>query len=122
MHIHQNIKYLRKAKGWTQGQLAEQLGKTYITVGDYERGKASPPLSVLLQLHELFSISLDELVFRDMMDEVQEAPKVYRPSLTELKEEVETLRRINRLQEQRLAELEREIREQSPDLAKRLGL
>ena len=34
----------------------------------------------------------------------------------------QTLRRLNRLQEQRLSELEREIRERAPGLAGRLGL
>ena len=36
--------------------------------------------------------------------------------------QLQMLQRLTHLQEQRLAELEREIREQAPELAKRLGL
>jgi hypothetical protein len=42
--------------------------------------------------------------------------------LQRLEAELQTLRRLNRLQEQRLSELEREIRERAPGLAGRLGL
>lgn len=123
MHIHQNIKYLRKKEKWTQKTLAEKLDKTYITVGDYERGKAYPPLPTLLRLSELFDLSLDQLVLQDLPAETPSPPEPDQAAeLQRLQSELQTLRRLNRLQEQRLSELEREIRERAPGLAGRLGL
>ena len=123
MHIHQNIKYLRKRKGWTQKDLSEKIDKTYITVGDYERGKIYPPLPILLRLCELFNLSLDQLVLQDLSAETPSPPEPDQAAeLQRLQSELQTLRRLNRLQEQRLSELEREIRERAPELAGRLGL
>ena len=123
MHIHQNIKHLRKRKGWTQKDLSEKIDKTYITVGDYERGKIYPPLPILLRLSELFGLSLDQLVLQDVSAETPSPPEPDQAAeLQRLEEELQTLRRLNRLQEQRLSELEREIRERAPELAGRLGL
>lgn len=43
----ERIRKLREWKGWTQGQLASELGyKTYQTVLDFENGKRKPPLAV----------------------------------------------------------------------------
>jgi len=123
MHIHQNIKYLRKLKGWTQKDLSEKIDKTYITVGDYERGKIYPPLPILLRLCELFNLSLDQLVLQDLSAETPSEPEPDQAAeLQRLQSELQTLRRLNHLQEQRLSELEREIRERAPELAGRLGL
>jgi transcriptional regulator with XRE-family HTH domain len=116
MHIGSNIKFLRKQHGWTQQDLAGQLDKTYITIGDYERGKALPPLNIIVILCKLFDVSIDTLVFRDVEKDGLPSPT------EEDAESLATLRRLTQLQDQRLAELEREIREHAPGLARRLGL
>ena len=48
--------------------------------------------------------------------------RIHKSSSRVLSSLLQTLRRLNRLQEQRLSELEREIRERAPELAGRLGL
>ena len=126
MLIASNIKYLRKKKRLTQQQLAKQLEKTYITVGDYERGKVTPPLQVALQLCDIFQVDLNSLVRRDLSKEAPAGPQAppvdYRSQYEALQKQVQALERVNHLQEQRLADLERMIRKYAPALARELGL
>jgi putative transcriptional regulator len=51
------IKELRKALGYTQARLAEEVGVTPNTLARYERGelKPSPPVMKLLKLLEMLS-------------------------------------------------------------------
>lgn len=134
MLISTNIKYLRNKKRWTQMDLAQQLGKTSAAISDYEKGKATPPLEVALQLCELFDVTLDQLASRNIQTEdilSQEGVRSVRePDLrgyySELKQQLEdkikSLERINQLQEQRLSDLEWMIRKHAPELAREIGL
>lgn len=121
MHIATNIKYLRKRVGLTQGELAQRIDKTQATIGDYEKGKSTPPVDILLQFCDIFSIDLNRLVNIDLVKESYTGPSPA-PEPADLAERYELLRRMANLQDQRLAELEREIREHAPELARRLGL
>lgn len=56
------LKELRKQKGWTQKELANRLDIRYSHLNKYENGMHAPPLEKLIQLAELFDISLDHLV------------------------------------------------------------
>jgi len=122
MYLHSNIRVLRKKAGLTQIALAEKLGKTNVTVGDYERGRALPPLNIILELCDILSVDLQTLVLHDIerkgIDTTYTPPTTY----TEVDDQLRTQQHINKLQQQRLQELEREIRERAPELAKRLGL
>lgn len=60
--LNERIKQLRKEKGWTQGQLAEQLGVTDKAVSKWEVGEANPDISLLAKLAELFGVSVDYLL------------------------------------------------------------
>jgi len=62
MFLDKNLKYLRKAKGLNQEKVAELLGVKTHTYGAYERGDNKPPIDKLLQLSDLFEISLDDIV------------------------------------------------------------
>ena len=132
MYIANNIKYLRRSQGMTQRDLARQLNKHTVSVSDYEMSKSTPPIDVALQLCDIFGVDLDTLVTRDLaMEEVtplevkdRTANYNTKSSITEkyLKQQYNLLQRLCNLQDKRLAELEREIREHAPELAKRLGL
>jgi len=63
-----NLKYLRKQKGWTQEECAVKLGIKRSLIGAYEEERAEPRLDVLEQLSEMFSLSLDELLLKDLAD------------------------------------------------------
>jgi transcriptional regulator with XRE-family HTH domain len=62
----QNLKYLRKLRGWTQEEFAAKLGIKRSSVGAYEEGRADPQLSVLEVLADIFKLSLDELLLKDL--------------------------------------------------------
>jgi len=64
--IHQNIKYLRDQKGWTQEYLAAICETTPTAVGYWEQNKRTPNLKHTLALSELFQVSLDNLIRYDM--------------------------------------------------------
>jgi transcriptional regulator with XRE-family HTH domain len=67
--LGQNIKYLRKAKGLTQDQLADKIGVNRAMIGSYEEGRATPKLSAMSTLAHYFGVTLDALVTIDLSSE-----------------------------------------------------
>lgn len=61
MEIGNQIKALRQRKGVTQEALAEHLGVTAQAVSKWERGTASPDISLLPSLSAFFGVTIDEL-------------------------------------------------------------
>lgn len=53
---------LRKGRGMTQAELAEQMGVTDKAVSKWERDISCPDVNVLPRLAELFGVSVDELL------------------------------------------------------------
>lgn len=51
----------RKAKGWTQNQLAEKLGITDKAISKWETGRSMPDLSLFIPLCKLLEVTLNEL-------------------------------------------------------------
>ncbi len=64
----QNLKYLRKLRGWTQEEFATKLGIKRSLIGAYEEERADPRLDVLEVLADIFKLSLDELLLKDLSD------------------------------------------------------
>ncbi len=62
MAFHETLMQLRRARGWSQEQLAEQLNVTRQTVSKWELGSTTPELQKLIDMSTLFGISIDELV------------------------------------------------------------
>ena len=56
------LKELRKAKGWTQKELANRLAIRYSHLNKYESGMHAPPFEKLIQLADIFDVSLDSLL------------------------------------------------------------
>lgn len=61
-----NLKILRQTNKYTQEQLAKKLDKDYSTIGKWEKGQRSPIMLDVLRIAELFNISLEELICKDM--------------------------------------------------------
>ncbi len=53
---------LRKMQGLTQEQLGEKMGVTNKTISRWETGTYLPPAEMLMQLSELYSVSINELL------------------------------------------------------------
>ena len=60
--IAKNITELRKQHGMTQLQLAEKLNYSDKAISKWERGESVPDVAVLVEIAELFSVTLDYLV------------------------------------------------------------
>ena len=59
--IGEKIKSLRKARGWSQGELAEKLGVKPQNISRYEKGHVQPRESTLALFAEVFELPLSEL-------------------------------------------------------------
>ncbi len=118
MHLSNNIKALRKKRGYTQERLAKELGKTKATVSDYEKGKSLPPLDILLKMSELFDVNLEELVNKDLEKEyVSPGQRTTKASSPNPNEEL-----LNRLLLQKLEEVAGELKENYPEAYRKLKL
>ena len=62
MGLADNLKRLRKKQGWSQTQLAKQIGSHLSHVNRIETGKYNPSLDVVQQLASVFDVSIDYLV------------------------------------------------------------
>jgi transcriptional regulator with XRE-family HTH domain len=62
----QNLKYLRKLRGWTQEEFAIKVGIKRSLVGAYEEERADPRLEVLELVSEIFKLTLDDLLLKDL--------------------------------------------------------
>ncbi len=63
-----NLKYLRKLRGWTQEEFASRLRIKRSLLGAYEEERAEPRIEVLEIVSELFKLTLDELLLKDLGD------------------------------------------------------
>src|SRR6267154_2870179 len=64
----QNLKYLRKLRGWTQVEFAAKLGIKRSLLGAYEEERAEPRLEVLETIGDMFKLTLDELLRKELSD------------------------------------------------------
>jgi len=53
---------LRKARGWKQAELGNQLGTSGVVVGRYERGEMMPSIEVAQKMAQVFGVTVDSLV------------------------------------------------------------
>ena len=64
-----NLKYLRKLRGWTQEEFANRLNIKRSLIGAYEEERADPRLDVLEIVADIFKLTLDELLLKDLSNE-----------------------------------------------------
>ncbi|MBO5229022.1 MAG: helix-turn-helix transcriptional regulator [Lachnospiraceae bacterium] len=60
--VAKNISKLRQAKGMTQGELDEKLNYSDKAVSKWERAESMPDITVLVEIADIFEVSLDYLV------------------------------------------------------------
>ena len=71
------LKDLRREKGITQEQLAEELGVSGRTISRWETGNNMPDISLLVEIAEYFDVSIPEIIkgkrkSEDMKEETKE--------------------------------------------------
>jgi transcriptional regulator with XRE-family HTH domain len=79
----------RQARKMTQEQLAERLSVEQETISRFERGVVVPPLQRLLQIAEVFGISVQDLLGRS-----GSSPRDYGASITKLMEGLSSSDRV----------------------------
>ncbi len=65
---NQNMKYLRKLRGWTQEEFANKLRIKRSLLGAYEEERAEPRIDVLEVVCDIFKLTLDEILRKDLSD------------------------------------------------------
>ncbi len=65
---NKNLKYLRKLRGWTQEEFAQKLRIKRSLLGAYEEERAEPRIDVLEVVCDMFRITLDEMLRKDLSD------------------------------------------------------
>lgn len=68
-----NLRFLRKQRHLTQEEFARELGIKRSLMGAYEENRAMPKLPVLQRISDVFSLSLDDILTRDLSND-SEAP------------------------------------------------
>ncbi len=65
-----NLKLLRKSRGYTQISLQMQTGIEQALLSKYENGERIPPTETLLKLADFYHVSLDYLLCRTENPEI----------------------------------------------------
>ncbi|MDP4260961.1 MAG: XRE family transcriptional regulator [Bacteroidota bacterium] len=65
---NRNLKYLRKLRGWTQEEFAQKLRIKRSLLGAYEEERADPRIDVLEVVCDIFKLTLDEILRKDLSD------------------------------------------------------
>lgn len=79
MILSEKIIHLRKQKGWSQEQLAEQLNISRQSVSKWESGTSIPDLDKIIKLSKIFEVSTDYLI----KDEIEETASEILPDVYE---------------------------------------
>ena len=87
MILADKIMQLRKKAGWSQEELAEQLGVTRQSVSKWEGAQSLPDLEKILQMSRLFGVSTDFLLKDELEaespDPAPDTPALRRVTLAE---------------------------------------
>ena len=65
---NKNLKYLRKLRGWTQEEFAQKLRIKRSLLGAYEEERAEPRIDVLEVVCDIFKLTLDDLLRKDLTE------------------------------------------------------
>lgn len=73
--VAKNITELRIHNNMTQMELAEKLNYSDKTISKWERAESSPDISVLVEISDLFGVTLDSLVRSEKIKKEIQEPK-----------------------------------------------
>jgi transcriptional regulator with XRE-family HTH domain len=84
MGIGENFKKIREQQGWLQKQVAAELAIGYSNYNKIERGTREASVEELIRFANLFSLSLDQVVFYDDQKLPTEVNIESRPSFEQM--------------------------------------
>lgn len=62
---------VRKSKGYTQKDVAAQTGIAQSSISQYESGKRSPQLDIVISLAKFYNVCIDYFVGADICDNLE---------------------------------------------------
>jgi len=68
-YLNSNIRYLRKKYNYSLQDLATKLDLKLSTLKNLENGQSGTSLQVVILLRDIFKISIDNLIFKDLSKE-----------------------------------------------------
>lgn len=94
VNIGERITSLRKAKNWSQEDLATKIDASRVMIGKYERGDNLPSVEVIVKLANAFEVSVDCLLGEGLnasydkemikrLDELESLPKEKKSQILE---------------------------------------
>ncbi len=63
-----NLRRLRKARGWTQAELSVRSGVNRVMIAKYETGRGNPTSKTLIKLSEALGVSTDRILRGGQVD------------------------------------------------------
>ncbi|WP_339702317.1 LexA family transcriptional regulator [Algoriphagus aquimarinus] len=72
-YLASNLRFLRKQKGITQNDLADQLDVQRTMISAYEDGRSEPKLLTLGKLSDVFEVGMEELLNHDIENQGRKA-------------------------------------------------
>lgn len=67
-NLAENIRALRKSKGYTLKKLSDIIGVGEMTVSNYENGLREPNIDRLIKLADIFEVNIDTLIRGRILD------------------------------------------------------
>ena len=77
--VGKTIAGLRQAKGMTQQQLAAAMNVSHQAVSKWENGAALPDIQTMVELTQLFGITVEQLISGDVPEARMESAQTPRP-------------------------------------------
>lgn len=63
--MNNRIRLLRAEKGWSQGELADQVGVSRNSINSVENGKFDPSLPLAFRIAHAFGLTVEEVFDKD---------------------------------------------------------
>lgn len=101
--LNENLKILRKNKGYSQEQLAVRLNVVRQTVSKWEKGLSVPDAQMLMEIAEVFSVSVNELLGNDFEQENK------KDTLEVIAQELAKLNELMAIEQQKKGEIKKKI-------------
>ncbi len=95
--LAKNIKKLRLFKSMNQTEFAELFDINRSNIGSYEESRAEPKLEVLIKIADVFKLTLDQLVRKELtVNEIAgfKLPKEEKTELKKLSSKIDELNKI----------------------------
>ena len=72
MEFHEKLQELRKSRGLTQEELAEELYVSRTAISKWESGRGYPSIDSLKEISNYFSVTIDELLSSEKLLSIAE--------------------------------------------------